>query len=217
MTETVYDDGAAVELSRWFRDAAAGGPTQRLRLTLVTLDERADMLAGRRRQRPLASRLPRREDDRDAVRMVGPEGPDRLGATAHRAWTSTAWWSARSASTARPRSATASRRREVGYGLVEARAAHGARAPRRCVACSLETDRHRRPGAAGVQPRQRRQPPGARRRAASPQLRGTDDEGQLVMAPPAAPRMSPPPARRDRPRRHPRPLRRHRLAVHPTT
>ena len=58
-TETVYDDGAAVELRRWFRDGPGGPPqpkgpmslpetvaTERLDLRLVTPEDAEGMLAG---------------------------------------------------------------------------------------------------------------------------------------------------------------------------
>ena len=152
--------------------------TLRLRLPLVTLDERADMLAGRRRSEwhPDSPR----EDDRDAVSMIGAEAR-RLGAPPHRAGLRR-----RGGRVDRlygpPEERDGIPEAEVGYGLVEDARGHGA-ATEALRGLLLETDRIGVRVRAGVSPDNA---PSLRvlAKCGFTQLRGTDEDGHLVMGRP---------------------------------
>jgi RimJ/RimL family protein N-acetyltransferase len=153
----------------------------RLRLALVTPEEAADMLAGRRR--PAWDPAYPREDDRDAASMV------RRDATAP-------GWGPRHVVRAfdglvvgsigffGPPEAAADGvpEAEVGYGLVESARGHGA-ATEALRALLVETDRIGVRVRASVRPENR---PSIRvlAKCGFTELRGSDEDGDLVMARP---------------------------------
>jgi RimJ/RimL family protein N-acetyltransferase len=157
--------------------------TLRLRLPLVSLDERADMLAGRRRAEWHAD-YPR-EDDRDAVSLIPAAGPDaRLDA-----------WGPRHVVRAfdglvvgsigffgPPADSGGVPETEVGYGLVEEARGHGA-ATEALRGLLAETDR------LGVRVRASVEPGNAASirvlaKCGFTELRGANEDGELVMARP---------------------------------
>lgn len=153
--------------------------TVRLRLPLVTSDERADMLAGRRR--PAWHPDYPREDDRDAVSMIPASGPDA--------------WCPRHVVRAfdglvvgsvgffgPPSDVAGTPEVEVGYGLVEEARGHGA-ATEALRGLLAETDR------AGVRVRASVKPDNTASirvlaKCGFTELRGTTDDGELVMVRP---------------------------------
>ena len=166
VTGTVDEDGAAVELERWFRDVPpvslpASSRTERLALPLWSRRRRGRMRAGRRRPGWHA----------DFPRQRRPSTPPRCGTTATRGARARSCaarrCSARSASSARP-SRRRRRRRDRG------RLRPGRPGPRlglRHRGAARPAGLHRRRGRAGPGQRAAGQPgqhPGAGRGAASP-------------------------------------------------
>lgn len=153
--------------------------TTRLRLPLVTSDERADMLAGRRR--PAWHADYPREDDRDAVSMTPSSGPGP--------------WSPRHVVRAfdglvvgsvgffgPPADVAGTPEVEVGYGLVEEARGHGA-ATEALRGLLAETDRARVRVRASVQP-DNTASIRVLAKCGFTELRGTTDDGELVMVRP---------------------------------
>src|SRR6478672_850346 len=156
--------------------------TLRLRLPLVTLEERDDMLAGRRRPEWHAD-YPR-EDDRDAVTMlrdgghpgVGPWGPRHIV----RAFDGLVVGSI--GFFGPPADAHGTPETEVGYGLVEDARGHGAATEALRGLLAL-TDR------GGVRVRASVLPDNAASirvlaKCGFTELRGANEDGELVMARP---------------------------------
>jgi len=153
--------------------------TLRLRLPLVTLDERADMLAGRRR--PEWHPDYPRDDDRDAVSMIRKAGPDGWGPR-HivRAFDGVVVGTI--GFFGPPEETRGLPETEIGYGLVQDARGHGA-ATEALRGMLLETDRLGVRVRAGVRPDN-----AASLRVLATcgftELRGTDEEGHLVMGRP---------------------------------
>lgn len=153
----------------------------RLRLELVTPDEAADMLAGRRR--PQWDPSYPREDDRDAASMIRADSPRPTWGPRHivRAFDGLVVGSIGffgppdTAGDGVPEA-------EVGYGLVESARGHGA-ATEALTALLAETDRLAVRVRASVLPENR---PSIRvlAKCGFTELRGSNDEGELVMARP---------------------------------
>ena len=153
--------------------------TLRLRLPLVTADERADMLAGRRR--PQWHPDYPREDDRDAVSMIPATGPEPWGPR-HivRAFDGLVVGSI--GFFGPPVDVADVPEVEVGYGLVEEARGHGA-ATEALRGMLAEADR------LGVRVRAGVRPDNARSvrvlaKCGFTGLRGTDEDGALVMVRP---------------------------------
>lgn len=153
--------------------------TLRLRLPLVTLDERADMLDGRRRAEWHAD-YPR-EDDRDAVSMIPAAGPDAWGPRhVVRAFDGLVVGSIGFFGPPADRGGVPET--EVGYGLVEEARGHGA-ATEALRGLLAETDR------LGVRVRASVVPGNAASirvlaKCGFTELRGSNEDGELVMARP---------------------------------
>lgn len=158
---------------------AAEVTTLRLRLPLVTADERADMLAGRRR--PEWHPDYPREDDRDAVSMVPPDGADGWGPRhVVRAFDGLVVGSI--GFFGPPQENAGWPEAEIGYGLVPDARGHGA-ATEALRGMLLETDR------LGVRVRASVRPDNAPSvrvlaKCGFTELRGTDEDGCLVMGRP---------------------------------
>ena len=156
--------------------------TLRLRLPLVTPEERADMLAGRRRDRWHPD-YPR-EDDRDAVSMIPAGGSDGWGPR-HivRAFDGLVVGSI--GFFGQPAEVDGVLEAEIGYGLVPDARGHGA-ATEALRGMLLETDRLGVRVRAGVRPDNA---PSLRvlAKCGFTQLRGTDEDGRLVMGRPLPP------------------------------
>ena len=156
--------------------------TLRLRLPLVTPEDRADMLAGRR-QDGWHPDYPR-EDDRDAVSMSPAAGSDGWGAR-HivRAFDGLVVGSI--GFFGPPQDVDGVLEAEIGYGLVPDARGHGA-ATEALRGMLLETDRLGVRVRAGVRPDNA---PSLRvlAKCGFTQLRGTDEEGRLVMGRPLPP------------------------------
>ncbi len=153
--------------------------TLRLRLPLVTPDERSDMLAGRRR--PEWHPDYPREDDRDAVSMIQPDGSDGWGPR-HIVRVFDGLVVGSIGFYGPPEEAKGMPEAEIGYGLVPDARGHGA-ATEALRGLLLETDR------LGVRVRAGVQPDNAvslrvLAKCGFTELRGTDGEGQLVMGRP---------------------------------
>lgn len=157
--------------------------TDRLRLELIPLEEARGMLAGRR----LPSWHPDypRQDDLDAVSMVKADAPDPSWGPRHivRAFDSLVVGSVGFFGPPQP-AADEVGEAEVGYGLVEEARGHGA-ATEALQGLLVETDR------LGVRVRASVAPdnPASIRVLAKcgfTQLRGSDEDGNLVMARPLA-------------------------------
>jgi len=153
--------------------------TLRLRLPLVTLDERADMLAGRRR--PEWHPDYPREDDRDAVSMIRAAGPDGWGPR-HIVRVFDELVVGTIGFFGQPEDTRGMPETEIGYGLVEDARGHGA-ATEALRAMLLETDR------LGVRVRAGVRPDNASSlrvlaKCGFTELRGTDEDGRLLMGRP---------------------------------
>ena len=153
--------------------------TLRLRLPLVTADERADMLAGRRRPQWHAD-YPR-EDDRDAVSMIPATGPEPWGPR-HivRAFDGLVVGSI--GFFGPPVAVAEVAEVEVGYGLVEEARGHGA-ATEALRGMLAEADRLGVRVRAGVRPDNTRSVR-VLAKCGFTGLRGTDEDGALVMVRP---------------------------------
>jgi len=153
----------------------------RLRLELVTADEAADMLAGRRRQHWDPS-YPR-EDDRDAVSMIHGDETRPTWGPRHivRAFDGLVVGSIGFYGPPAPADDGVPEA-EVGYGLVESARGHGA-ATEALKALLAETDRLAVRVRASVLPENK---PSIRvlAKCGFTELRGANDEGELVMARP---------------------------------
>jgi RimJ/RimL family protein N-acetyltransferase len=153
----------------------------RLRLELVTPDEAADMLAGRRRRHWEPS-YPR-DDDCDAVAMVRADDPRPTWGPRHlvRAFDGLVVGSIGFFGPPEPTSDGVAEA-EVGYGLVESARGHGA-ATEALGALLAETDRLGVRVRASVLPENE---PSIRvlARCGFTDLRGGNDRGELVMARP---------------------------------
>ena len=185
-TASVLDDGAAVEIDRWFGvDAAAG--VSRLPAEwspsgsgspLWTREETADIVAGRHRPHWHPD-YPRRGRPRRGDPVATRATPGGRGT-----WCAAATGSARSASSGRPAPPRRGRpaEAEVGYGLV-AEARGWGFATEALRALLVETDRAGVGCAPACGPTT-----GASIRVLAKcgftELRGADEEGQLVMARP---------------------------------
>jgi ribosomal-protein-alanine N-acetyltransferase len=150
----------------------------RLRLPLVTPDERDDMLAGRRR--PTWHPDYPREDDRDAASLVradpDPWGPRHVVREVDGLVVGCIGFYGP------PAPVDGTPEAEVGYGLVEEARGHGA-ATEALGALLAETDR------VGVRVRAAVEPANAvsirvLAKAGFTELRGSDEEGQLVLVRP---------------------------------
>ena len=189
VTGSVYEDGVAVELDRWF--GASARPPRDEPPPMVTTRAAAAAAVDRRRDAPTSwpggtgahwhPDYPR-QDDRDAAtlwRDGDPWGPRHIvrGATA---LGSIGFFGPPGAARRPPDDAPGGRGR-LRPGRGGARA--GASRPRRCAALLAETDRARRPG-----PGQRRPDNRASIRVLAKcgftELRGADEDGDLVMARP---------------------------------
>ena len=153
--------------------------TLRLRLPLVTADERSDMLAGRRRPQWHAD-YPR-EDDRDAVSMIPATGPEPWGPR-HivRAFDGLVVGSIGFFGPPVPVGEVPEV--EVGYGLVEEARGHGA-ATEALRGMLAEADRLGVRVRAGVRPDNTRSVR-VLAKCGFTGLRGTDEDGALVMVRP---------------------------------
>ena len=153
--------------------------TLRLRLPLVTADERSDMLAGRRRPEWHAD-YPR-EDDRDAVSMIPATGPEPWGPR-HivRAFDGLVVGSI--GFFGPPVAVDEVPEVEVGYGLVEDARGHGA-ATEALRGMLAEADRLGVRVRAGVRPDNTRSVR-VLAKCGFTGLRGTDEDGALVMVRP---------------------------------
>jgi len=180
VTGTVDDDGAALEIERWF--PVPGPPrevrTERLRLILFSGDDAADMLAGRHQDRWHPD-YPR-TDDVDAASMVarglGPDGASEPWGPRHvvldgLAVGSIGFFGPPSAGEV-----------EVGYGLVESARGRGV-ATEALQGLLALTDELHLVVRASVEPGNTASFR-VLAKAGFTQLRGSDDEGQLVMARP---------------------------------
>lgn len=154
--------------------------TDRLRLPLVTPEDAEGMLAGRRRVSWHAD-YPRR-DDQDAVALVRADGPDRSWGPRHVVRRSDGVTVGSIGFFAAPESAGEALEAEVGFGLVEEARGHGA-VPEALTALLLLTD------SAGVRVRAAVQPENRASlrvlaKCGFTELRGTTEEGELVMVRP---------------------------------
>ena len=156
--------------------------TLRLRLPLVTLEERADMLAGRRRD-GWHPDYPR-EDDRDAVSTIPASGPDGWGPR-HVVRAFDGLVVGTIGFFGPPQETDGAPEVEVGFGLVPEARGHGA-ATEALRGMLLETDRLGVRVRAGVHPDNA---PSLRvlAKCGFTQLRGTDEDGRLVMGRPLPP------------------------------
>lgn len=153
--------------------------TLRLRLPLVSLDERADMLAGRRRSEWHPD-FPG-EDDRDAVSMIRADGNDGWGPR-HIVRAFDGLVVGTIGFFGPPEGDDGIRETEIGYGLVPDARGRGA-ATEALRGMLLETDRLGVRVRAGVRPDNA---PSLRvlAKCGFTQLRGTDEDGRLVMGRP---------------------------------
>lgn len=150
--------------------------TDRVRLILVTLDDAADMRAGRRQDR--WHRDYPRQDDLDAASMIrepSPWGPRHLVVDGLAVGSLGFFGPPDPAADDQPEV-------EVGYGLVEAARGRGL-ATEALLGALVETDR------VGVRVRARTEPANRASvrvlaKAGFTELRGSDEEGLLVMARP---------------------------------
>lgn len=153
----------------------------RLRLELVTPDEAADMLAGRRRSAWDPS-YPR-DDDRDAASLVRADNPHPGWGPRHvvRAFDGLVVGSIGFFGPPAP-AADGVPETEVGYGLVESARGHGA-ATEALTALLAESDRLGVRVRASVHP-DNRASLRVLARCGFTELRGSNDDGELVMARP---------------------------------
>ncbi|HET7350338.1 MAG TPA: GNAT family N-acetyltransferase [Marmoricola sp.] len=154
--------------------------TARLRLPLVTPEDAAGMLAGRRRV-SWHPDYPRR-DDQDAVALVRPDDPHATWGPRHIVRAADGTTVGRIGFFGGPEDHDGQPEAEVGFGLV--RDAHGHGAATEALACLLEhSDR------AGVRVRARVRPENRAAlrvlaRCGFTTLRGSTPEGELVMVRP---------------------------------
>ena len=179
MTESSAQMGAMTPTSAHDLPEVVASP--RLRLELVTPDEAADMLAGRRRDHWEPS-YPR-EDDRDAASMVRAGNPHPTWGPRHvvRAFDGLVVGSIGFFGPPEP-AGDGGVEAEVGYGLVESARGHGA-ATEALKALLAETDRLGVRVRASVLPENE---PSIRvlAKCGFTELRGANDQGELVMARP---------------------------------
>ncbi len=154
--------------------------TQRLALPLVTPDEAADMLAGRRRREWHAD-YPR-EDDRDAAGMIGAGAADPTWGPRHVVRTFDGLVFGGIGFFGPPSDVDGVPEAEVGYGLVAEARGRGV-ATEALRALLAETDR------LGVRVRARTRPDNAPSirvlaKAGFTQLRAASEDGELVLARP---------------------------------
>jgi RimJ/RimL family protein N-acetyltransferase len=153
--------------------------TPRLRLPLITAEERDDMLAGR--TRPDWHPDYPREEDRDAASMIPARGSDPWGPR-HIVRAADGLVVGSIGFFGPPQEVAGTAEVEVGYGLVEEARGHGA-ATEALRGLLAETDRLRTRVRAGVRPDNA---PSIRvlAKCGFTGLRGTDEDGGLVMVRP---------------------------------